>query len=133
MDLADYSPALKLAGREEPGVFELRTYTTNAGKMPALDRRFRDHTIRIFSRFGMESVGYWHPEESNKLIYLLHHKNLTAAKKSWQAFAADPEWKKVAADSQKAGRILAKKPDSVFIKATDYSPRYSGERPAKRD
>jgi choline-sulfatase len=133
MDLADYSSALKLVGKEDDGVFELRTYTTHDGKMAALDRRFRIHTIRIFSRHGMQSVGYWHPEESNKLVYLLRHKSVATAKKSWQAFAADPEWKKVAADSQKDGPILAKKPYSVFIRATDYSPRYSGKNPVKHD
>ena len=35
---------------------------------------------------------------------------------------ADPEWQKVRAASEVNGRILSKAPDSVFLKATDYSP-----------
>ena len=40
-------------------VYELRTYTTNPGKLDALNARFRDHTIRLFQKHGIESVGYW--------------------------------------------------------------------------
>src|SRR5471032_2806889 len=42
-------------------IFELRTYTCNEGKLEALKTRFRDHTIEIFKRHGMESIGYWIP------------------------------------------------------------------------
>src|SRR5262245_27497535 len=38
-------------------VFELRTYTAPEGKLPNLQTRFRDHTIRIFNKHGMKSVG----------------------------------------------------------------------------
>ena len=39
-------------------VFELRTYTSPEGKLADLDKRFRDHTMRIFKKHGMENVGY---------------------------------------------------------------------------
>ena len=42
-------------------VFELRTYTTNEGKLDALQARFRDHTTRIFKKHHMTNVGYWVP------------------------------------------------------------------------
>ena len=42
-------------------VYELRTYTCNEGKLDALKARFRDHTIEIFNRHHMESIGYWVP------------------------------------------------------------------------
>src|SRR5271169_1450100 len=77
-------------------VFELRTYTCNEGKLEALKARFRDHTIEIFKRHGMESVGYWTPQDPEKskttLIYILVHPSLEAAKKNWAEFRADPEW-----------------------------------------
>ncbi len=110
-------------------VFELRTYTTNDGKLDNLNARFRDHTIGLFDRHGMTSVGYWvptkAPESDNTLIYVLKHKSRNAAKASWKAFLADPEWKKVAKESQVDGQILAKSPESVFMNATDYSPEFS--------
>ncbi len=112
-------------------VYELRTYTTNEGKLDNLNARFRDHTVKLFDKHGMESVGYWVPTEEpkskNTLIYVLKHKSRDAAKASWQAFLADPEWKKVAAASQVDGQILAKRPDSVFLDLTDYSPKFNGD------
>jgi len=110
-------------------VYELRTYTTHEGKLDALNARFRDHTVRLFQKHGMESVGYWvptdEPKSKNTLIYVLKHKSREAAKASWQAFLADPEWKRVAEESEKDGRILVKAPESVFLNATDYSPASS--------
>ena len=37
---------------------------------------------------------------SNTSIYIIAHKSREAAKKSWDEFRADPEWKKVAAESE---------------------------------
>ena len=106
-------------------VYEMRTYTAPEGKLPNLQARFRDHTIRIFNKHGMKSVGYWVPQDAptkdNTLIYIISHDSREAAKKNWADFQADPEWKKVAAESQVDGRIVSGVV-SVFMDATDYSP-----------
>ena len=106
-------------------VFELRTYTAPDGKLGDLHTRFRDHTMRIFNKHGMKSVIYLSPQDApdsaNTLIYLLEHPSREAAKKAWADFQADPEWVKVAADSQVNGRIVSKVV-SVFADPTDYSP-----------
>jgi hypothetical protein len=120
-----WHPSGALEAQAAKRVFELRTYTTNEGKLPNLNARFRDHTMRIFEKHGMTNVGYWVPQDAptsaNTLIYVIQHADRDAAKKSWAAFTADPEWVKVSADSQKDGRIVAKV-DSVFMEPTDYSP-----------
>jgi hypothetical protein len=106
-------------------VFEMRTYTAPEGKLPNLQARFRDHTIRIFNKHGMKSVGYWVPQDApakdNTLVYIISHDSREAAKQNWAAFQADPEWKKVSAESQVDGRIVSGVV-SVFMDATDYSP-----------
>ena len=125
MKAADYSP--EYAGKDsgKDAVFELRIYKTNDGKLSGLDSRFRDNTIRIFNRFGMKSVAYWHPSDKpdsdNTLIYILRHKSRDAARKSWTGFIQDDEWKKVAKESQKDGRFLKERPTATYMKATDYS------------
>ena len=105
-------------------VYELRTYTCNEGKLEALKTRFRDHTIELFQRHGMESVGYWVPRDAEKskntLIYILVHPSMEAATKNWAEFRNDPEWKKVAAESEVNGKIVAKV-ESVFMDSTDFS------------
>jgi hypothetical protein len=106
-------------------VYELRTYTAPEGKLGELHTRFRDHTVRIFNKHGMKSVIYLAPQDApdsqNTLIYVLEHPSREAAKKAWADFQADPEWVKVAADSQVNGRIVSKVV-SVFADPTDYSP-----------
>ena len=106
-------------------VFELRTYTAAPGKFDALHKRFRDHTVRLFTKHGMSHVGYWTPADAplseNTLIYVLAHESREAAKKSWAGFRSDPEWLKVRDESQKDGSLTTKV-ESVFLNPTDYSP-----------
>lgn len=105
-----------------PRVFELRTYTPAEGKLDLLHARFRHHTLRIFQRHGMTNVWYGKPMDAplsqTTLIYMLAHQNREAAKKSWDAFRADPEWTAVAKESG-VGPV---KVESVFLEPTDYSP-----------
>ena len=106
-------------------VFELRTYTAPDGKLPNLLARFRDHTLRIFENHGMHNVGYWVPQDSpaaeNTLIYIISHDSRAAAEASWAAFREDPEWRRVAEESQVDGRIVSNV-ESVFLQATSFSP-----------
>lgn len=104
-------------------LYELRTYTTNAGKLDALHARFRDHTQRLFEKHGMVNVAYWTPVDTpNTLVYIVAHKSRDAAKAAWAAFVADPEWRAVYANSIAQGRLVANI-DSVFMEKTDYSPK----------
>ncbi|HZZ82884.1 MAG TPA: NIPSNAP family protein [Gemmataceae bacterium] len=109
----------------ETRVFEMRTYYANPGKMEALHARFRNHTNKLFVKHGMQLVGYWSPidkkEAEVKLIYILAYPSKEAAKKSWDAFRADPDWIKAKDESEKDG-VLVKKVDSVYMNPTDYSP-----------
>lgn len=114
-----------LAAQSNARVFELRTYTAPDGKLADLHKRFRDHTMRIFQKHGMTNIVYFSPQDAplsqNTLVYLLAYPSREAAKKSWDAFRNDPEWKKVASETQVNGPIVAKV-DSVFLDPTDYSP-----------
>jgi hypothetical protein len=106
-------------------VFEVRTYTAEPGKLDALHARFRDHTVQIFNKHGMTSVGYFAPSDEplskNTLIYILEFPSREAAKKSWDEFRNDPAWQKVQKESEANGKLVTKV-DSVFTEPTDYSP-----------
>ena len=106
--------------------FEIRTYHAAPGKLEELHARFRDHTIKLFKKHGMEIVGFWGPTDKEKgsentLVYLLAFPSREAREKAFQAFGADPEWKKARDESEKNGKLV-EKVDSVFMMATDYSP-----------
>ncbi len=106
-------------------VYELRTYTAPDGKLPELQARFRNHTMRMFEKHGMKNHGYWVPQDAplkdNTLIYIISHASREQAKASWSAFGADPEWQKVSKESQVNGRIV-QGVVSVYMDPTDYSP-----------
>jgi hypothetical protein len=85
-------------------IYQLRTYVAAPGRMDALLDRFRNHTVELFARHGMTSIGYWVSiEQPNTLVYLLAHDDSQTAAASWEAFRADPEWKVVKDESEKAG------------------------------
>ncbi len=131
----DYS-ALAQVKAYGQGAFELRTYTTEAGRLPDLNARFRDHTLKLFEKHGMTNVSYWNLAADQKgaksplvaghtLIYLLAHKSEAAAKASFDAFRADPAWVAAKeASEKKAGGSLTIKDGvkSEFLVPMDYSP-----------
>ena len=103
-------------------IYELRTYTSHEGRLGDVVNRFRDHTMRIFEKHGMVSVGYWIPKETpNTLIYVLSHPNREAATRNWDEFRNDPEWKTARAASEANGPIVLKT-QSVFMEPTAFSP-----------
>ncbi len=106
--------------------FEIRTYYAAPGKLEELHARFRNHTMKLFKKHGMEVVGFWGPTDKEKgadntLVYVMAFPSREARNKAWMAFVADPEWKKARDESEKNGK-LTEKIDSVILMATDYSP-----------
>lgn len=127
----DYSPKLSLEPGRKGRVFELRTYTVTKGNLPAIDARFRDHTMKLFTKHGMTNVVYWHllPDQKGAdrtLVYLLAHDSVAAAQKSFGTFRTDPDWVKArTASEEKAGGPLTEPKGGVvseFLTPTDYSP-----------
>lgn len=127
----DYSPEFTPRKATMPRVFELRSYTSpSPEKLALLHDRFRDHTMKLFAKHGMENLVYWRPQgggdSGRQLVYLLGHASQDAALESFAAFRQDPDWlaaKKASED--KAGGSLTS-PDkgvvSEFFVATEYSP-----------
>jgi hypothetical protein len=99
--------------------FELRTYTATPGRLDDLVARFRDHTVALFDRHGMQSLGYWTAtDKPDTLIYVLRHTG--DPKASWRAFQSDPEWIAAKKASVESGEIVANI-QSVFLEPTDFS------------
>jgi len=116
-------PQLPAADKSDSSIYELRRYTTAEGKLPALHKRFREHTLKLFKKHGMTNVIYWTPEnQKNTLIYLLKHDSVDAAKKSFAAFRTDSAWQKAFKESRKNGPLVTKV-ESTYLKPTDYSPK----------
>ena len=131
LNATDYSPEIQASAGTAERVFELRTYLTPEGKLDALNSRFRNHTVNLFSRYGMSHIGYWTPAlekdapASRTLLYILAHPSKEAGLKAFESFRADPEWIAAKAESEKDGALTVPQPDgvkSIYLKATDFSP-----------
>ena len=131
--------AQQSATKKDGKLYEIRFYTTNPGKLPDLHARFRDHTMKLFEKHGIENIIYWTVSEpaaggiddkDNLLIYIIAHKDEAAKDASWAAFRADPEWQAVAKKSEENGKILAKAPRAIFMRDTDFSP---ADEPVNKD
>jgi hypothetical protein len=127
----DYSPMLNVEKGKDDRVFELRAYTATKGNLGNLNDRFKDHTLKLFEKYGMTNIAYWNvlkgqKGDDTKLIYLLAHKSQDAAKKSFDAFRMDPEWvaAKKASEDKGGGSLTEEKGGvlSEFLVPTDYSP-----------
>jgi NIPSNAP len=106
-------------------VYELRIYHANEGKLDELLRRFRDHTIALFTKHNMKSLAYWtatdDPLKTNTLVYILEHPSREAATANWQAFRDDPEWQSVRDKSEANGKLVDHI-DSTYLVLADFSP-----------
>ncbi|MBL9126109.1 MAG: NIPSNAP family protein [Verrucomicrobiales bacterium] len=130
LSATDYSPAIQTGTAKARRVFEFRDYTASPGNLGHLNARFRDHTVELFAKHGMQNWGYWtpmagEPGADNRLVYLLGHASTDAAKASFAAFGQDPRWKTAREASEKAGGGSLTAPGGVkstFLAATDYSP-----------
>jgi len=132
LSATDFSPAIQPSAGSGQRVFELRAYTTTPGNLPILHERFRDHTMTLFARHGMTNLFYWQlmpdqPAAANTLVYMLAHSSEEAAKESFAAFRADPDWiaaKKASEDKGGGSLTIPDGVKSVFLSATDYSPTH---------
>ncbi len=93
-------------------IYEIREYTTVPGRMPALVKRFKDDTLPIFARLGMEvtfmSLTQLGGDSSNELVYVMKFDSYDDMATRWAAFQADPEWRAARKASEADGPIVAK-------------------------
>ena len=104
-------------------IYELRIYACIPNQLPALLKRFEDHTLKIWDKHGIKQVGFWTVllgDGSNDLHYLLAWDSLADREKKWNAFQADPAWHKARDESEKDGLLIANI-NSAFLRPTAFS------------
>jgi hypothetical protein len=104
-------------------IYEQRIYSCVPGRMPNLLKRFEDHTLAIWEKHGIRPAGFWTVligDGSNDLHYLLAWESMAEREQKWNAFQADPAWRKARSDSEKDGPIIANI-KSAFLQPTAFS------------
>ncbi len=104
-------------------IYELRVYTTLPGRMPNLQARFRDITLKLWEKHGIRQAGFFTTmvgPDANDLTYLLAWESLAERETKWTAFQSDPEWIAARAKTEESGPINARISNS-FLLPTDFS------------
>jgi len=90
-------------------IYELRIYRAVPGRLPALIARFQNHTLRLWEKHGIRQAGFWTTlvgPSNQRLTYMLAWESMAERETRWHAFATDPEWLSVAAESEKDGQLV---------------------------
>ena len=106
-------------------IYEQRTYLIPSGKLGAILDRFRDHSMALLKKHGIDVVGFWTTHlgdrANGELMYICEYEDLAAREAAWATFVVDPDWVEAKRVSELAGPIV----DQVnikILKATDFSP-----------
>ena len=105
-------------------IHELRIYTAAPDRLGPLMARFRDHTLELFEKHGMTNIAYWRNSiggRSDELWYVLGFEDLAQRGEAWAAFASDPEWQQVRAESEADGPLVHHIENRILA-PTDFSP-----------
>ena len=88
------------------------------GDLNLLHARFRQHSMRILRKHGMDIMGFWQQaDRPDTLMYLVAYRDAAAREAAWVAFQSDPEWTKVARAMDVSLTV-----ESTYMLATDYAP-----------
>jgi len=91
-------------------IYEYRIYRCLPGRLPALLKRFENHTTKIWEKHGIKQAGFWTVligDGNHDLHYFLAWESLADREAKWNAFQADPEWHAKRAETEKDGPIVA--------------------------
>ena len=105
-------------------IYELRTYTAMPGRLPELNRRFREHTTKIWEGMGWQMVGFWTYKfggTSDQLVYMLAWEDQATRDAQWALFQANTDWQAARTASEVNGPLVARISADILL-ATDYSP-----------
>ena len=75
-------------------IHELRIYHAVPGRLPDLNNRFANITLKMWEKFGIRQAGFWTTligPNNNALYYLLEWESLAEREQKWNAFATNPE------------------------------------------
>ena len=104
-------------------IYELRIYKCVPGRLPALQNRFANITLKLWEKHGIKQAGFWTVligDGNHDLHYFLAWESLADREQKWAKFQADPNWISARAETEKDGAIVAKVVNS-FLQPTSFS------------
>jgi hypothetical protein len=104
-------------------IYEMRIYHAMPGRLPDLNNRFANITLKMWDKFGIRQAGFWTTlvgPNNNALYYLLEWESLAEREQKWNAFATALEWLAARAETEKNGPLV-ERIENMFLAPTAYS------------
>jgi hypothetical protein len=113
------------AAENKPRIFELRTYESHSKKANRTKiHMFNSAEIAIFRRTGLRPVFFGETMAGSgmpSLTYMLTFADMDERTRSWAAFGADPEWKKLSSTPGMTDPEIVSNISNVILTPTPYS------------
>lgn len=102
-------------------LYELRIYHINPGKMQDIQTRFRDHTLQLFAKHGMNVTEFWEDanEANNRLYYVMEHSDMETRNQHFNRFHEDPVWIELKRVTEQDGPLF-EKIEIVYLKKVPF-------------
>jgi len=104
-------------------IYELRIYEAMPGRLTDVLNKFREHTLPLWERHGIETVGFWTTvvgPSANALHYMLRWESLAERERLWATFLKDPDWARAKKETEVNGPIVAST-SNTLLAPTDFS------------
>ncbi|MBI3628929.1 MAG: NIPSNAP family protein [Candidatus Rokubacteria bacterium] len=104
-------------------IYEYRAYYVMPGRMPDIQRRFSDVTMKLFQKHGIRVVGFWETVigESNEMVYILSWQDFAERDRVWSKFMTDPDWLAARKASEANGPLVERVVNKIW-RPTAFSP-----------
>jgi len=99
-------------------IYELRIYQCIPGRLPALLKRFQEHTLKIWEKHGIRQAGFFTTlvgDSNQEVTYFLAWESLAERESKWTAFVNDPDWIAARSKSEADGPIVANMASQLLI------------------
>lgn len=107
------------------GAYDLRIYDVLEGEMETLLQVLAELALPTMPEFGIEPVGFWTEETTDRLFQISSHSRLEDVQSNWDSFHADPRWQEGLARIRQ-DRVIVKKVETVLLRGLDGLPSAGG-------
>lgn len=104
-------------------IYELRIYHCLPGRLPDLNKRFENTTLKLWEKHGIRQLGFWTTyigPTNQTLTYMLVWESMADRETRWGAFSKDPEWLEKRTKTEADGAIVERIENSILT-PTAYS------------
>lgn len=112
------------ADEQRSVIHQLRIYEIFDGNKKAFHDRFRDHAMRIMTKYDFKIVATWESKKDNRteFVYLLEWPDRETMANRWEKFLRDQEWIKIKKETGEMYGPLVGEIQDRTLYLTDYSP-----------